>query len=100
MIRIDGAKDKIVIKLNFMRNKFNKQDRLLLKLSMKDNLNSRNLKYKKLFELIYKGINEVDNANGLKITKLNYDFIVDSLLINALMIKITDAFILYLSDSA
>mmetsp|Transcript_1133 Transcript_1133/g.1352 ORF Transcript_1133/g.1352 Transcript_1133/m.1352 type:complete len:1087 (-) Transcript_1133:1876-5136(-) len=93
-------KDKIVIKLNFMRNKFNKQDKLLLKLSMKDNLNSRNLKYKKLFELIYKGINEVDNTNGLKITKLNYDFIVDSLLINELMVKITDAFIHYLSDDA
>lgn len=93
-------KDKIVIKLNFMRNRFNKQDRLLLKLSMKDNLNSRNLKYKKLFELIYKGISEVDTTNGLKITKLNYDFIVDSLLINELMIKITDAFILFLSDNA
>lgn len=93
-------KDKIVIKLNFMRNKFSKQDKLLLKLSMKDNLNSRNLKYKKLFELIYKGINEVDNANGLKITKLNYDFIVESLLINELMVKITDAFIHYLSDDA
>lgn len=93
-------KDKIVIKLNFVRNKFNKQNKLFLKLSMKDNLNSKNLKYKKLFELIYKAISEINTSSSSEITKLNYDFVIESKLIDEIMVNITNAFINYLSENA
>ncbi|KAG2734688.1 hypothetical protein G9P44_002694 [Scheffersomyces stipitis] len=113
-------KDKIVISLSFKNNKFDKVSKNLIKISLKDNLNSKNLKYKKLFELIFKSINEYDlenqkqnqiesqvqtpaysnsgsiDAHAHQLIKLNYDFLVNSSLVGELMVRIANCFVLYL----
>lgn len=99
------VKDKIIIGINFKNNKFSVEpNRILVKLSMKDNLNSKNLKYKKLFELIFKAINDFDKAHQnnndkkMSLIKLNYDFLLDSFFIEPLMGKISECFLVYLSS--
>lgn len=70
-------KDKIVIHLDFRVNKFVKIEEklgpLLLKLSFKDNLNSKNLKHKELFENMFKSLS---SAQG--VSRLRYDFLLES----------------------
>lgn len=98
-------KDKIIIGVNFKNNKFSvEQNRILVKLSLKDNLNSKNLKYKKLFEMIFKAINDFDNAHQnddekkMLLIKLNYDFLLDSHFIEPLMEKISECFLTYINS--
>lgn len=122
-------KDRIMIGLNFKTNKFDSRNMLLVKLSMKDNLNSKNLKYKKLFELIFKTINDYHseneksnngsvangstsngilngvNGNGSSdnlqtaIIKFNCDYLMNSSMIHGLMIKISDCFLAHLKEN-
>lgn len=93
-------KDKIAFTISFKRNKFDKKERNLLKFSMKDNLNSQNIKFKKLFELIFKSVSELQKqihsggSNAL-FMRLNYDFLMDASLLEPLMNKITEDFLTY-----
>ncbi|KAK6463804.1 mediator complex subunit MED14-domain-containing protein [Scheffersomyces coipomensis] len=114
-------KDKLVINLSFKRNKFDVINRNLIKISLKDNLNSKNIKHKKLFELIFKSINDYDleyqsskdsnptqihtpssvsssngDSNSRLLIKLNYDFLVSSNVVEELMVRIGNCFIQYL----
>lgn len=99
-------KDRIMINLTFKKNKFDTTNRNLIKLSLKDNLNAKNLKYKKLFELIFKAINTFDLEQQKKskaeggpdssLIKLNYDFLVNTSLIEELMKRISSCFLQYL----
>lgn len=112
------AKDRISLCLNFKMNKFAKKEKLLIRLSMKDNLNSRNLKFKKLFESIFKSINEFDaslssvnNTNGstngsvngktptTTLMKFNYDYLLDSILLEDMMMRIADCFLNYFANN-
>ncbi|ODV78821.1 MED14-domain-containing protein [Suhomyces tanzawaensis NRRL Y-17324] len=86
--------DKFVITLTFKNNKFEKGNTNIVKISLKDNLNSKNLKYKGLFELIFKAINEVD-ALTPSLIKLNYDFLVNVELVEEVMVKISKCFLVY-----
>lgn len=94
-------KDKILFSLTYKKNIFEKSRRLLLKFSMKENLSSQNLKYKKLFESIFKAASEVqqekekDNPKAVFL-KLNYDFLIDNALLEPLMVKVADCFLNYL----
>jgi mediator of RNA polymerase II transcription subunit 14 len=100
------SKDRIMINLTFKRNKFDSTNRNLIKLSLKDNLNLKNMKYKKLFELIFKAINTFDleqqkksKTEGLEdscLIKLNYDFLVSPTLIEDLLVRVANCFLLYL----
>lgn len=98
-------KDKISFSLAFKNNIFEKSRRLLLKFSMKENLNSQNLKYKKLFESIFKAATEIQQekqreSNTVVLLKLNYDFLIDCSLLEPLMTKVVQCFLAYLkSDS-
>ncbi|CUM68349.1 uncharacterized protein PRCAT00006071001 [Priceomyces carsonii] len=93
------TKSKIVVSLSFRLNKFSVKKQSLLKLSLKDNLNSKNLKHKQLFEQIFKAINEYEqstkNSLLVKVMRLNYDFLVDFRSVKVLMLRITDCCILY-----
>lgn len=90
--------DKIVFSLSFKRNKFDKAKRLLLKVSLKENLNSENLKYKKLFEDIFRAATELqqEKPKGTVFVKLNYDFLMDPDMLEPLMRKVTDCFLRFL----
>lgn len=90
-------RDKILFSLSFKRNKFDKTERLLLKFSMKENLSSQNLKYKKLFEDIFRTATELGKENdSLVLVKLNYDFLMDPSLLKPLMTQITECFCKFL----
>lgn len=52
-------KDKILINISFKNLKFDQKKRELIKISLKDNLNPKNMKFKKLFEIMFKNINEL-----------------------------------------
>lgn len=98
-------RDKISFSLSFRTNKFDKDQRLFVKFSMKENLNSQNLKFKTLFELIFKAANELQqevqtDALRIMLLKLNYDFLVDSGILEKLLIKITDCFLAYLKTDS
>ncbi|RLV95093.1 Mediator of RNA polymerase II transcription subunit 14 [Spathaspora sp. JA1] len=91
-------KDKIIINLGFKFNKFNNENkRFLVKVSLVDNLIESNIKFKKLFELIFKNINEV-NKREFVLYKLNYDFLVSVEIIQEMLEKIGASFIGYLSE--
>lgn len=118
-------RDKIMIGLNFKTNKFDSRNMLFVKLSMKDNLNSKNLKYKKLFELIFRTINDYHDetekstngsvSNGATsngtlngthkdklqtaIIKFNCDYLMDSSMIHGLMMKISECFLAYSKEN-
>lgn len=90
-------RDKILFSLSFKRNKFDKVERLLLKFSMKENLNSQNLKFKKLFEDIFRVATELGKEHdSLVLIKLNYDFLMDPKLLKPLMTRITECFFKFL----
>ncbi|OBA22818.1 MED14-domain-containing protein [Metschnikowia bicuspidata var. bicuspidata NRRL YB-4993] len=92
-------RDKIIFNVSFKKDRFAKTRKLLLKFSMKDNFNSQNLKFKKLFETIFTSSNEVQKqAMSLNQTfmKLYYDFVIDSALLKPLMDRITSAFLEFL----
>lgn len=94
-------KDKITFTVSFKRNKFDKKHRSLFKFSMKDNLNSQNLKFKKLFELIFKSVFDMqkqsqDNPQKAVLLKLHYDFLMETSLLEPLMLRITEDFMTYL----
>ncbi|KAK6458852.1 mediator of RNA polymerase II transcription subunit 14 [Scheffersomyces xylosifermentans] len=115
-------KDKIVVNLTFKRNKFDRISKNLVKISLKDNLTNKNLKYKKLFELIFKSINEYDlehqrqnqnesqvhtpasnnsssnDAHTTLLIKLNYDFLVNSNDIGELMVRMSKCFLKFLQS--
>lgn len=98
-------KDRISFAMSFANNKFDAEGKLFLKFSMKDNLNSQNLKYKPLFELIFKAASELqlelqkDSERGL-LVKLNYDFLVDHQILQNLLIKITDCFLSFIQNDS
>lgn len=94
-------RDKIAFSLIYKRNSFEKNHRLLVKFSMRENLNSQNLKYKKLFESIFKAVGEVQQEkqkeyNKVVLMKLNYDFLIDSCILEPLMTKVTECFLSFL----
>ncbi|SGZ54904.1 CIC11C00000004982 [Sungouiella intermedia] len=96
-------KDRIVFSLTYKRNAFEKNRRLLVKFSMKENLNSHNLKYKKLFESVFKAAGEVQQEkqkeyNKIVLMKLNYDFLIDNGLLEPLMAKVTECFLQFLKN--
>ncbi|KAG7663528.1 RGR1 [[Candida] subhashii] len=94
------VKDRIVINVSFKQNKFDTIRRNLIKISLKDNLNQRNLKYKKLFELIFKSISDFDlsrnKENDEVLVKLNYDFLVSINIAEEIMNRIGNSFMQYL----
>ncbi|CCG24053.1 Rgr1 protein [Candida orthopsilosis Co 90-125] len=101
-------KDKILISLSFKKNKFNSNDNQnLIKVSLKNNLNSKNVKFRQLFELMFKSISEMERnerdeiinlqENHLLI-KLNYDFLISCNVIEEMMGRITKCFIQYLTE--
>ncbi|KAF8004676.1 hypothetical protein HF325_000133 [Metschnikowia pulcherrima] len=93
--------DKITFSVSFKKDRFAKNQKLLLKFSMKDNFNSQNIKFKKLFESIFAELNEVHkDAIAKKDTfmKLYYDFVIDCSLLKPLMIRITRAFVEFLGS--
>lgn len=96
-------RDKIAFSLSYKRNAFEKGRRLLIKFSMKENLNSQNLKYKKLFEAVFKAMGEVQQENQKEhnkvvLMKLNYDFLIDNSLLEPLMVKVTECFLSFLKN--
>lgn len=96
-------RDKIVFGLSLKSNRFSKNKLLVIKFSMKDNFNSQNLKFKELFELIFKAASELQQdatKTGKLFTRLNYDFLMDSSFLSPYMLKITEAFIQYLEASS
>lgn len=93
-------KDKIVICLCLRVNKFAKQQ-LYLKMSLRDNANHKNLKHKKLFEMIFRAINEFEVNENLKradLVKLNYEFLVDYNLADKLLTTVLECFPRYVVD--
>lgn len=98
-------KDRISFAMNFVRNKFETETKLYLKFSMKENLNSQNLKYKPLFEMIFKATSDLqqelqkDASRGL-LVKLNYDFLLDHRILESLLIRITDCFLTYIQNES
>jgi mediator of RNA polymerase II transcription subunit 14 len=108
-------KDKLVIDLSFKNNKFAIVKTPLIKLSMKNNWNTKNAKYKSLFESIFRVINEINsqkNETALQvqtpsssdekryptIIKLDRDFLINPLIIEKLLVRISDCFIVYLNS--
>ncbi|GEQ69074.1 hypothetical protein JCM33374_g2745 [Metschnikowia sp. JCM 33374] len=92
-------RDRIAFTVSFKRDRFSKNPKLLLKFSMKDNFNSQNLKFKKLFETIFTASNEVQKealSTNQTFMKLYYDFVIDISLLKPLMIRITGAFLEFL----
>ncbi|KAI3403352.2 RGR1 [Candida oxycetoniae] len=102
-------KDKILISISFKQISFFKNDEKLIKVSMKNNLNARNVKFKKLFEMIFKSISEMErnskdelinlDGEGHLLVKLNYDFLISSNLLVEMMRRITKCFIQYFSEN-
>lgn len=93
-------KDKIVICLCFRVNKFAKRQ-LYLKMSLRDNANHKNLKHKKLFEMIFRAINDFEVSENLKraeLVKLNYEFLVDYKLADKLLTAVLQCFPRYVKD--
>lgn len=98
-------KNRISFAMSYATNKFDNEARLFYKFSMKENLNSQNLRYKPLFEMIFKAASELqqeiqkDSTRGL-LVKLNYDFLVDHLILEALLLKIADCFLSYIQNES
>lgn len=92
-------KDRIIFAISFAWNKFDAHPRLLFKFSMTENMSAENLKFKKLFEQIFRATNELQekchNSNKYFL-KLNYDFLTEGEILEPLMGKITDQFIAFL----
>lgn len=84
-------KDKIILNLKFKLNKFKINNNLDLIISLIDNINIKNLKYKKLFELIFKTLNGNDN-----LINLNYDFIINLKVIDEFLLEIGKCFLNYI----
>lgn len=96
-------KDKIMINISFKVNKFSKSKKNLISISMKDNLNAKNLKYKKLFEIIFKLIDEFEiqtrkTKSNAHIIKLNYEFLVEPSLLQPIMLKVAESFTVFLQN--
>lgn len=92
-------KDKVTINLSFRTNKFYKEKKLYVKLSLKENLHSKNLKHRKLFELVFKAIGLFKVPDGVSFIRLNSDFLIDGDSLEALMVDITDCFIHYMNET-
>lgn len=98
-------KDRISFAMSYARNKFDAEGRLFLKFSMKENLNSQNLKYKPLFEMIFKAVGELQQelqkgSEKGRLMKLNYDFLLDQRILETLLLKITDCFLNYILNES
>lgn len=93
-------KDRIVICLCLRVNKFARRQ-LYLKMSLRDNANQKNLKHKKLFEMIFRAITEFELAQKLKradLVKLNYEFLVDYNLADKLLTTVAECFPRYVKE--
>lgn len=93
-------KDKIVICLCLRVNKFARRQ-LYLKMSLRTNANHKNLKHKKLFEMIFRAINEFEVSEKLKradLVKLNYEFLVEYKLADKLLTTVLQCFTRYVKD--
>lgn len=92
-------KDKIVFSINFAWNKFDVRRKLLFKFSMTENMSAENLKFRKLFEHIYRATNEIqEKCHEKKKTfiKLNYDFLMEGEVLVLLMQRVTESFVVFL----
>lgn len=92
-------KDKVTINLSFRTNKFYKEKKLYVKLSLKENLQSKNLKHRKLFELIFKAIGLFKVPDGASFIRLNSDFLINGESLELLMVDVTDCFIHYMNET-
>lgn len=96
-------KDHITFGLSFKQNKFDKLPKRWVQLLMKDNLNAKNLKYKRLFESIFKAMSEfesrTDNGKPVPMIKLNYDYLLEAAEVNTLMIKVSECIMTYLNEN-
>lgn len=92
-------KDKIVFSINFAWNKFDVRKKLLFKFSMTENMSAENLKFRKLFEHIYRATNEIqEKCHEKKKTfiKLNYDFLTEGEILILIMQRVTESFVVFL----
>lgn len=94
------ASDKISVSLCFKTDKFSKESRLNCRVSMKENLTSKNLKYKSLFGNIFKNLSELEASKDRLFIKFNYDFFVDCDLLPELLMRIRDCFQHYFIQNA
>ena len=103
-------KDKILISLQFKRNKFDKlgkkQERLV-KISFQNNPHVKQTKFKKLFDMMYKSILEMERDKNDELinfdesqvlVKLNQDILASTNLVEQMMQRITKCFIQYVSE--
>ncbi|EGV63460.1 MED14-domain-containing protein [Yamadazyma tenuis ATCC 10573] len=83
-------RDKIILTMRFKLNKFRVGNQLEMNLSLLDNINIKNLKYKKLFEMIFKSLNKYEDA-----VNLNYDFIVGMPVVSEFLMDVGNCFLEY-----
>lgn len=88
-------RSKIVLNVKFKLNNFKTSNKLDLTVSLIDNLNIKNIKYKKLFELIYKTLKDDKD-----IINLNYDFIIDNRLFDKFLQDVGKCFINYIENES
>lgn len=102
-------KDKLVVDLSFKCNKFSKIEYLLIKLLMKNNWNSKNAKYKSLFESIFKSLHTSQTSEHLQtptnedspaIMKLDRDVLISPNNIEKVLIDINECFVIHLNEKS
>lgn len=94
-------KDRIIFAINFAWNKFYVHQKLLFKFSMTDNMSADNLKFRKLFEHIYRAFNDLQEKCREKkkaLIKLNYDFLTEGDVLEVLMQRVIESFIVFLQS--
>lgn len=94
-------KDRIIFAVSFAWNKFDARPKLLYKFSMTENMSAENLKFKRLFEQIFRATNELQercHSANKSFLKLNYDFLTEGEILEPLMGRITEQFIAFLQE--
>lgn len=97
-------KNHMSFRLSLHSNAFDATPRFLVRLSMRDNVTEQNVRFKSLFELIFKRMHELQKElRGLTrrmLFKLNYDFLVDPEILPQLFVRITECFVAFLKEFA
>lgn len=94
-------KDRIVFSISFVRNKFDTCRKILFRFSMTDSISPENLKFRKLFEHIYRGTKELQQkCREAKevFVKLNHDTLIEGEGLILLMQRVTESFIVFLGS--
>lgn len=90
-------KDKVIVNLTFRQNKFSVEETNLVRILFRDNFNLKNLKYKRLFEMIFKEMGDLEQKTK-KVVKLNYDYLVESLMVEETMVRVSNCFVAFLAE--